>query len=393
MHHDRSTVFFTGAALAGVALWVFLGAATQAAADVGRWYTREQVGHGAAIFARNCAECHGTNGEAIPDWRTPTADGKYPPPPLDGTAHAWHHPLDMLRSTVRRGGAPVGGLMPPFGDKLAERDIDAAIAFFQDKWPDEIYRSWLQRNGGEAGPLMVAAAEEKTPGPNTAQLRRRLPTAAIGEPEPTPLAGIHQVKIGNRYAYLSDDGRYALVGDLLDLEQGINLTEIRRSRENSALLAAFPEKDMVVYPATGVEQARITVFTDTSCPYCRKLHREVPQLQQAGVTVRYIAFPRSGTQGSAYQTMRAVWCANDRRKAMDAAKGVGAGEPGEASCPDAKAVDAGYRLAQQLELRGTPAIVLPDGSIQPGYMTTSRLLARSGLSADGSRLSKADKNR
>ena len=183
------------------------------------------------------------------------------------------------------------------------------------------------------------------------------------------------------------------MGDLLDLEKGTNLTQLRRSRDNTALLEAFPEKDMVVYPATGSEQARITVFTDTSCPYCRKLHQEVPQLQQAGVTVRYIAFPRAGIRSEAAKTMRSVWCAKDRQQAMDVAKGVGSSEQGQAPCTAGQAVDAGYRLSQQLGLTGTPAIVLPDGSIQPGYLPATRLLARLGLEADGTRISKTDKNR
>ncbi len=381
MQHNQLMSPLGGAVLSGLLLLAFLGTVQ---ADAERWYTQAQVSRGADVYAKNCAECHGADAQATPNWRTINPEGKYPPPPLNGTAHAWHHPLDMLRSTMRKGGAPVGGVMPPFGDKLTAQDIDAAIAFFQDKWPKEIYTAWLERNGEAARSLKVADPA-KTPSPITARLRRTLPSAEIGDPEATPLAGIHQVKIGNRYAYLSDDGRFALVGDLLDLEKGTNLTKIRRSRDNSALVEAFPEKDMVVYPATGTERASITVFTDTSCPYCRKLHQEVPQLQQAGVTVRYITFPRAGTQGSAYQTMRTVWCAKDRRQAMDAAKSVGAGEQGNVSCPDGKAVDAGYRLSQQLGLSGTPAIVLPDGSIQPGYMPTARLLARLGLAQAGSR--------
>jgi len=134
------------------------------------------------------------------------------------------------------------------------------------------------------------------------------------------------------------------------------------------------------------------VFTDTSCPYCRKLHQEVPELQQAGVTVRYVAFPRSGLQGKAYRTMRAVWCAEDRRAAMDSAKGAGIGKLGSGDCTGVKAVDAGYGLGQKFGIRGTPAIVLPDGSIQPGYMPASRLLARLGLggAAGSALLSKTD---
>ena len=347
---------------------------------------------GAEVFAQNCAECHGGNAEATPDWRKVNADGKYPPPPLNGTAHAWHHPLDMLRMTVRKGGAPVGGLMPSFEDKLSAGDIDAAIAFFQAKWPDEIYTAWLGRNG-RAAPLLRAADAAAPPDPITARLRQHLPGSDMGAPVATPLPGIYQVRIDTSYVYLSGGGRYAFVGDLVDLEQGSNLTDIRRNQDNLALMAAFPAQDMVVFPAAGEERASLTVFTDTSCPYCRRLHREVPKLQQAGVTVRYVAYPRAGTQGDAYRAMRAVWCAKDRRSAMDAAQGVGVGFQENGECAAARAVDAGYGLGRQLGIQGTPAIVLPDGSIQPGYLPASALLARLGIDAAGARLSKTDSNR
>ena len=63
------------------------------------------------------------------------------------------------------------------------------------------------------------------------------------------------------------------------------------------LLESFPAEDMVVYPAEGDEKASLKVFTDTTCPFCRRLHQEVPELQAAGVAVRYLPFPRSGPDG------------------------------------------------------------------------------------------------
>ncbi len=114
----------------------------------GRWYSAEQVRQGEALFARHCARCHGEKAQGTaPDWRRPMADGRYPPPPLNGTAHTWHHPLSMLRDTVRNGGAPVGGWMPAFGSTLSDEEIDAVLAYVQSLWPDEIYRAWLGRGG------------------------------------------------------------------------------------------------------------------------------------------------------------------------------------------------------------------------------------------------------
>ena len=111
-----------------------------------RWYAQTQVHRGGDLFQTHCAECHKADASGTPDWRTPLANGKYPPPPLNGTAHAWHHPLSVLRRTVRTGGIPLGGTMPGFADKLSAEQIDDILAWVQTHWSDEIYRIWHERN-------------------------------------------------------------------------------------------------------------------------------------------------------------------------------------------------------------------------------------------------------
>lgn len=114
----------------------------------GRWYTTAQVEHGAGIFTANCAGCHGDRAQGITgDWRQRMPDGNFPPPPLDGSAHAWHHPLQQLVETIETGGIPYGGQMPPFAGVLDEADKLAAIAWFQDFWPADVYQAWLERGG------------------------------------------------------------------------------------------------------------------------------------------------------------------------------------------------------------------------------------------------------
>jgi mono/diheme cytochrome c family protein len=111
-----------------------------------RWYSREQVAAGAALYSANCASCHKANAEGSPDWKKLDANGKLPPPPLNGTAHAWHHPLEVLRTVVKRGGIPIGGSMPGFAEKLSEEQIDEILAWVQSNWSDEIYIIWHQRS-------------------------------------------------------------------------------------------------------------------------------------------------------------------------------------------------------------------------------------------------------
>ena len=118
-----------------------------------RWYTSEQVAAGAAVYRENCASCHKDNAEGTPEWRQRNVNGVLPPPPLNGTAHAWHHPLSVLRMVVKRGGAPVGGTMPAFQDKLTDEQVDAVIAWVQSHWPEDIYAHWLERDTGSRSGL------------------------------------------------------------------------------------------------------------------------------------------------------------------------------------------------------------------------------------------------
>ncbi len=113
----------------------------------GRWYSETQVAAGGTLYQTNCASCHGPDAAATPDWRTPNEQGHYPPPPLNGTAHAWHHPLALLRKTVQEGGLPLGGQMPAFKQQLNDEEIDQILAWIQSHWSDEIYQIWSERNG------------------------------------------------------------------------------------------------------------------------------------------------------------------------------------------------------------------------------------------------------
>ncbi len=110
----------------------------------GRWYTPNQVERGRVTFATHCARCHGRNAQGTPEWRETDANGNYPPPPLNGSAHAWHHPLPVLTRVIEQGGIPLGGVMPGFSAMLDRGEIRETIAFFQSFWPDETYARWAE---------------------------------------------------------------------------------------------------------------------------------------------------------------------------------------------------------------------------------------------------------
>ena len=113
-----------------------------------RWYSSEQVASGSQIFETNCSECHGANAEGrYANWKQKLPDGSFPPPPLDGSAHAWHHPRSVLLEVIENGGLALGGKMPAFGAVLNGEEKLAAIAYFQNFWDDETYNQWEVMGG------------------------------------------------------------------------------------------------------------------------------------------------------------------------------------------------------------------------------------------------------
>lgn len=115
------------------------------AAKVARPVPDAQVlARGKQLFKQNCASCHGDRAQGAPNWEKPGTDGKYPAPPLDGSAHAWHHPRVALLKVIKQGTQKIGGNMPAWQGKLSDADIDAVIIYFQSLWSDEIYAAWTQ---------------------------------------------------------------------------------------------------------------------------------------------------------------------------------------------------------------------------------------------------------
>ena len=103
---------------------------------------------GGKIFNNNCAVCHGQNASGPKgDWREKLADGSYPPPPLNGTAHTWHHSPKQLLWTINNGGTLIGGKMPAFKDILKEEEKTAVLDYLFSLWPDKIKRVYNERFG------------------------------------------------------------------------------------------------------------------------------------------------------------------------------------------------------------------------------------------------------
>ena len=204
-------------------------------------------------------------------------------------------------------------------------------------------------------------------------LSRFIPDVEIDSIQKTPVEGLYQVMIGPDVIYMTRDGAYVFKGDLLDIKNRKNITEDVRASAREKLLADLDKNDYIEFAAKDPQDA-IYVFTDIDCGYCRKLHKDVPELNARGVSVRYLAFPRAGIHSATAREMGYVWCAKDRQSALTAAKNNEAIEPKECNAPIAEQ----YELGQRLGVRGTPAIYLENGKSLPGYMPPDKIISLLG---------------
>ena len=222
---------------------------------------------------------------------------------------------------------------------------------------------------GLAASVALAADPDQAIRATLTKLQPDMPIEAIAE---SPMNGLYQVHLkGGRMLYASADGQFLMQGNLYQMKgnDAVNLTREAESKGVAKEINAIPLSEMVVFSPKEPAKAHITVFTDTDCGYCQKLHREVPELNRRGVDVRYMAFPRQGVGSHGYNGLVSVWCAKDPQEAMNKAKSGKELPPGKCANPMAKQ----YEIGQLIGINGTPAIVLANGELIPGYQPAPEL--------------------
>jgi len=104
-------------------------------------YTR-----GLKLYQQTCGACHGKQGEGAPGWQQRDKQGKFLPPPLNGSGHTWHHPKAVLLDIINNGTLRLGGNMPAWKDKLSDDQIEDILFWVQSQWDKEIFQAWYSNN-------------------------------------------------------------------------------------------------------------------------------------------------------------------------------------------------------------------------------------------------------
>jgi len=175
--------------------------------------------------------------------------------------------------------------------------------------------------------------------------------------------------------YASKDGEFFFYGELYavngNMLQNTTKDEIN-SKRKSILDKLLSEDDFISFKADN-EKHQVTVFTDVDCGYCRKFHNEIDDFNDLGISVNYVAFPRSGLDSDSYNKIVTAWCSRYPKEVLTQMKqGL---EVQLSMCQD-HPVEKHFLLGQKIGITGTPAIIKPNGELLPGYLPPAELLNR-----------------
>ena len=201
-------------------------------------------------------------------------------------------------------------------------------------------------------------------------LKKYFPEISAQDISESQVPGIFQVTRGPSIVYVTQNGRYIFSGDIIDLDnQFENITEQARKKARVTAIDTIRQKDAIIFPAKNPKHT-VTVFTDLDCGYCRKFHQQIKAYNDKGITVQYLAFPRTGPDTESYKKAVSVWCSENKNQALTLAK---QGKPLNSKLCDTHHVYQQFQMGILMGVQGTPTIILEDGFVVPGYLSPDGL--------------------
>ncbi len=197
-----------------------------------------------------------------------------------------------------------------------------------------------------------------------------VPGYDVNSVKASAIPGLYEFVGDGQVLYISKDGRYIVNGYIIDMEDKVNLTEKAQNKVTQKIIADYDEKKMITFTAEGKPRHVITIFTDVDCPYCAMLHKEVPKLNKAGITMRYLMYPRTGPGSPTFIKSVSTWCADDQNKAIGVAKEGGVLEAKTCDNP----VQEQFELGQKIGVTGTPTLIFESGKTVPGFIPADQLI-------------------
>ena len=199
-------------------------------------------------------------------------------------------------------------------------------------------------------------------------LTKRLPGVEVGAISKTPYGGLFEVMVDGQVAYATPDGRYLMLGNVIDVSTRKNLTAARNAKLSEVKWESLP-LHKAIKEVRGNGSRKLAVFSDADCPFCRKLEAEVEKLNN--VTIYTFLNPIESLHPAAIPLSKQIWCEKDRLKAWKAYMLKGEKPTAKGDCDNT--VDEVIALGNRLRVTGTPTLIFVNGQRIPGYVPADKL--------------------
>ena len=193
-------------------------------------------------------------------------------------------------------------------------------------------------------------------------------------------------KSGQKFPIFVDfSKKYILAGSVIKIATGEDLTQQRITKLNNGKTPTAPQSvaakkvdiksiplDDAILLGRADAKSKVIVFTDPECPYCKKLHVELQEVVRADANIAFlIKLMPLKMHPNAYGISKTILCSANPLAVLEASF---SGAPiASSACPTTK-VDETLATAQRLGIASTPTLILPDGTLLPGYKKAADLL-------------------
>lgn len=165
-----------------------------------------------------------------------------------------------------------------------------------------------------------------------------------------------------------------VVGDIFNIKTKKNVSESLKGGYNLKVLEAFEDSEKIFYLSDKENADMVTIYTDPTCGFCRKIHENIEKYNELGISIAYIPFPRGDEGTRPYEELKQVWCSNDRKESLNLAKHDKANQIKSNIQNDCVAtVRKGVETGHKLQVRGTPSIYTENGYNIPGFVEPEKL--------------------
>ena len=209
-------------------------------------------------------------------------------------------------------------------------------------------------------------------------LKDMAPNLKILDVRTSPIKGLWEANLeaGGRkgVAYVDFSKKYLISGGIISIKDKKNLTQERLTEINKVDVSKIPLDDALVMGDKDAKN-RIIVFDDPDCPYCAKLHQEMKKVIEKRKDIAfYIKMLPLKIHPEAYEKAKAIVCEKSLTLLENAFEKKQLPKP---KC-ETSVIDENLKLGAEIGITGTPALIMQDGRLVPGFRDADSIIGLVG---------------